>query len=420
VRRLRDCLAEQGGTAAILFGLAIVPILAFSGGVVDFARRADLRTEMQTASDSAALAAARVIQQGQLDRDADIEELRAEAEDAARALFLATVTANGGEAPPEPQIVITDSLVRVSADADIPTTFLNVLGIDTLEAVTMSEVGLPEPIIVEIALVLDYSGSMAESDKYIRMTNAATQFIGKVMEDRSDRTKIGIVPFSEFVRAQVPGSVIRDTAAGDANTMMTACLMNRDYPYSAADSTPSTGIAGSRWPAADPAGSECEEHADSGLLVQDLTTDFETLSDALAGMQPTGLTNIALAAEMGWHMLSPNRPFETARDYSDEDLRKVLILLTDGMQTVEALGPGGTSSTLEADEVTGEVCDGMDAAGIQVFTIAYDVSDPHVQDLLANCASSPSTFYDSQTPSGIDGVFEGIFEQIAESVWLSK
>jgi hypothetical protein len=252
------------------------------------------------------------------------------------------------------------------------------------------------------------------------MTDAATKFIGRVIKDRSDRTKIGIVPFSEYVRATVPGSVVRDTPAGDANTPMTVCLGNRDYPYSATDATPSTGIAGSRWPAADPAGAACEEHATNNLLVEDLTSDFGTLASALEAMRPTGLTNIALAAEMGWQMLSPNRPFETARDYSDEDLRKVMILLTDGMQTVPALGPGGTSSTLEADAVTSEVCDAMDDAGIRVFTIAYDISDPHVQELLENCASAPSTFFDSQTPSGVDGVFDDIFQQIAESVWLSK
>ena len=404
----------------MLFGLAIVPILAFSGGVVDFARRADLRTEMQTASDSAALAAARVMQDGLLARNPDVEALRTQARDAARALFLATVTANGGATLPDPVIEITDNVVRVSADADIDTTFLDVLGIDTLEATTFSEVGLPEPIIVEIALVLDYSGSMADNDKYIRMTDAATQFVTKVMQDRADRTKIGIVPFSEFVRANVPGSVVRDTPAGDANIPMTACLMNRDYPYSASDTTPSTGVAPSRWPAVDPAGAACQEHAANNLLVQDLTTDLGDLSAALQGMRPTGLTNIALAAEMGWHMLSPSRPFETARDYSDEDLHKVLILLTDGMQTVSAAGPSGETSTLAADEVTAELCDGMDAAGIRVFTIAYDIPDQRVQDLLANCASSPSAFFDSQAPGGIDNVFENIFEQIAESVWLSK
>ena len=112
----------------------------------------------------------------------------------------------------------------------------------------VSEVNLPDPILIEIALVLDYSGSMNDNGKYSRMTAAARQFIDKVAQDNGERTKIGIVPFSEYVLATLPGGMIRGTPVEDANTPMTVCLQNRDYPYSTEDATPTTTIDGSRWP----------------------------------------------------------------------------------------------------------------------------------------------------------------------------
>ena len=124
-----------------------------------------------------------------------------------------------------------------------------------------------------------------------------------------------------------------------------------------------------------------------GLQARDLTDDFTGLSNALAGMQPVGWTNISLAAEMGWHMLSPNEPFETARDYTDPYLRKIMILLTDGVQTIEAMGPTGDDLDRRRQPHDGGALRERQGDDISVFTIAYDVDDTAVYDLLSGCAS---------------------------------
>ena len=155
------------------------------------------------------------------------------------------------------------------------------------------------------------------------------------------------------------------------------------------------------------------------MTVRDLTSDFDALDNALAGMEPAGLTNIALAAEMGWHLLTPDAPFDTALPYSDMHVQKIMILLTDGMQTVSAEGPGGTS-TLAADDVTAEVCEGAKAEGVRIYTIAFDIDETRIQDLLRGCASSVGNYYDARESADIGGVFDSIFAQISESVWLSR
>lgn len=422
MRRLFNLWRDQRGNTAILFGLAVIPLLALGGGAVDFAQRARVRGEIQSAADTASLAAARLVQTSLLTRDNQSDDdwarIKTKADRMARNLLAAGI--KGTRGTPDFDIEVTEEGVTVAAHYEMRTSFLGVIGMNTLPANAFAEVNLPDAILIEVAMVLDYSGSMNDNGKYSRMTAAARQFIQKVSTDRGDRTKIGIVPFSEYVLARLPGGMIRGTPAGEANTPTTTCLLNRDYPYSATDSTPSSSIEGSRWPQVALSDPKCEDYEDGNLAVRDLTDDFDGLRDALDDMRPTGLTNIALAAEMGFHLLAPNRPFETARDFSDEKLQKVLILLTDGMQTVSAMGPGGAVSTLAADETTAEVCENAKAEKIRIFTIAYDISEERIRTLLSGCASSPGTYFEPNGVSGIDEVFNEIYAQISESAWLSK
>ncbi len=420
VKRPWECWRDERGNTAMIFGLALVPLLALGGGVVDIAQRARIHGEMQSGSDTAALAAARLVQIGHLKRQEDWDALRAQAQTQAENVIGAALQGFSGAGTPDIQITVDGTGVTISARYDMRTSFLGVIGVNTLPVRVLSAVALPDPILLEIALVLDYSGSMVHNDKYIRMRNAATAFIDKVAHDRGDRTKIGIVPFSKYVYAALPGSVIRGTTPAEAMLTMNTCIGNRGYPYAATDETPSSTIDASRWPQIDPASAECQAYAGKSLVVRDLTDDFAGLVDAINAMQPANLTNISLATEMGWHMLSPNVPFETARNYTDKDLRKILILLTDGVQTVAAEGPGGGTSVSDANETTAELCTNIKDTGIRLFTIAYDVDDTSVYSLLSGCASGPAEYHEVHDASDISDVFDAIYDQINESAWLSK
>lgn len=421
VKTFRDLWTDQGGSTAVMFGLAIVPLIALTGGAVDFSHRADVRSRVQSASDTAALAAARVMQNGQITKEMTgdkVKKLKKTAIEQAESIFLASLAGVREASTQKPRIRIENGTVTVSADIDVNTSFLRIVGIGKLPAPGLAEVKIPDPTLVEIAMVLDYSGSMGDNDKYVRMTTAAQAFIGRVGADRATTTKIGIVPFSEFVYASLPGGHIRDIAKGDAKQPVTACLLNRDYPDSVAGNTPRLGDPASRWPQADAAGESCQAHAAGNLLVRELSSDFVGLSDALGSMGPVGLTNIALAAEMGWHVLSQNEPFETGRDPADPIVRKVMILLTDGVQTVNAMGPNGGPSTLDADGATAELCQNAAKEKVRIFTIAYDIEDERVRDLLSGCATIGG-FHEAQGDD-ISEVFDTIYAQISESVWLSR
>ena len=442
MRRLFDFCRDERGNTMLIFGLAIVPLIALGGGVVDFAQRARVHGALQSASDTAALAAARIVSDGLLNRADDWDSVKAQAETTATNLLNASLSNLGGQGAPNVNIEVTQTAISIGAHYDMKTAFLGVIGLNTLPASTFAVVNVPDPILVEISMVLDYSLSMNQNSKYTRMTAAARDFIAKVNTNRSDRTKIGIIPFSEFVYANVADTDVRaaDTSGGHpwdggssfdgssswggggtapTGTATEKCLLNRDYPYSVTNETPN-GSTASKWQQADPNGDRCKAYDDGGLQVRDLTNDFTGLSNALAGMHPVGWTNIALAAEMGWHMLSPNEPFETARDFSDPYVRKILILLTDGVQTIEAMGPTSEVSIDGANRTTAELCENAKADGIAVYTIAYDVDDTSAYDLLSGCASGANAYFEVHDSSGIGAVFDAIYDQIAESAWLSR
>ena len=94
----------------MIFGLAVIPLLALGGGAVDFAQRARVKGEIQAAADTASLAAARIVQTGQLTRDANWEEnweeVRREAERTARRLLSAAIRNLGTQGIPDFDIEI--------------------------------------------------------------------------------------------------------------------------------------------------------------------------------------------------------------------------------------------------------------------------------------------------------------------------
>lgn len=166
-----------------------------------------------------------------------------------------------------------------------------------------------------------------------------------------------------------------------------------------------------------------------------LTTGKSTLLDAISAMKIKGDTNIALGLAWGWHAVSPGAPFADGVAYTDTKTRKYVVLMTDGANSsaysyssnqsyYSGIGfiwgnrIGTTSSdkarrTAAMDARTEQVCTNMKNAGIQVFTVRVEV-DEGTSDLLRNCASSPSMFYDVKNSSNLTAVFRSIGSAISE------
>ena len=130
-------------------------------------------------------------------------------------------------------------------------------------------------------------------------------------------------------------------------------------------------------------------------------------------MQPLGHTIISLGAEFGWNLLDPAQPFTEGAPYANKKNHKYLILLTDGMQTTPEWGSGGSRSVANAQANLATLCDGMAKAGITVFSVAYDVTDPAITTLLKKCGGDH--YYEPDvSESNITQVFTDITKEIGK------
>lgn len=396
---------NTAGAISPLFALAVVPVLLGVGVAADYARLVQARTELAAALDGAVLAAA----QSSLTSD----EARIEV---GKTYFAKNFTDEqfvGSEAT----ISITSGRVIARAQMDMQTSFMRLAGIDSMNLSGEAQARLPAAGDAELVLVLDYSGSMNSHGKYDRMAEAAIEMIESLEVAAEDvNFKVGLVPFSAMVRTSMSASYVNQSSSG---TTWTGCTQDRAYPYNTGVATPGTN-QDSKWGYIEGSGENngnygCSAYDNKHLTIRPLSTDLESVKDQLEAMRPLGNTNIALGAEFGWNLLDPALPFAEAAPYTDQNTRKYLVLLTDGVQTSKEWGNGNNRSVGNAQSNLLALCSGMRAKDITVFTIAYDITDPAVTNLLQSCA--PGRYFEpAVNGNDLSAVFSEITAQITDEV----
>ena len=171
-----------------------------------------------------------------------------------------------------------------------------------------------------------------------------------------------------------------------------------------------------------------------------LTNNMNAVENSINAMQADGYTHIPFGAVWGWRVLSPGEPFTQGAAYDDDEFEKVMILMTDGENTVPPQstmngsmytafgylrqGRLGTTSSIwsaqnELDEMLIEVCDSVKAQGIRIYTIGFQISTNNVLELLEDCATTPSMFYNSPSTGSLQTAFNSIATELA-NMHLSK
>lgn len=169
--------------------------------------------------------------------------------------------------------------------------------------------------------------------------------------------------------------------------------------------------------------------------LQPLTTSRATIDNQIDQMQANGMTNIHDGIMWGWRVLSPGSPFTEGRPYLTDDNRKVLIVMTDGMNTYttynnfnksmygsygyvskDHLGTTSSSNNTvhqKMNERTLEACAGVKGTEIYVYTVAFQVNDSDTLDLLRTCATRPDMAFRSESNSQLIAVFQQIAQDIS-------
>lgn len=413
IRRFRR---DRRGNVLMMFGLALVPLIGVVGVAVDYSRASNARQALNAAIDSAALMAARDAQKltdAQLTARINAwisDNLPA---DVKSQFTGATVT-----------IDRTARTIKIAAQANVPTTAARVLGSTQLPVGTVSQSTWGTNTI-ELALVLDNTGSMAQNGKMAALKQASLDLV-QIMKDatqQTDQIRISIVPFSTRVILDTSlknSSWLRwdqqqttcsnywpysCTTTTISKSNWQGCVTDRDKSYDVADDTPS-GSNAMMYPA-----DFCDMYSPSSQAkVLGLTSNWTTLNNQINSMQPTGATNITIGAVWGMATLSPSDPFTEAKPATTPQLKKYMILLTDGDNTKNRWDGDGSNSNPAVDARTTLACTNIKAAGISLYTIR--VMDGNAT-LLKNCATSPSMYYEVTAASQLSPIFKAIASEIS-------
>lgn len=401
MKRFKALLKDTSGNLTTFLSIAAVPIVLAAGSAIDYIRYADAKSDLQAALDGAALSAA--LPTGITD---------AERVQIANDYFNKNFAYAQVEQP-IPDVTISAASVKVTADFQLPTGLMQIAGITKMEYQGNAEVMRPFAGAAEVVLVLDYSGSMNKKNKYQDMRDAAMGMIGQLDASIADgKLKIGVVPFSAMVYTSMSKNYVTQYSA---SATWTGCTQDRAYPHNINVDTPTSDNA-TKWGYYDNTSENngsysCAAYDNKNLKIIPLTTNTSSVSSKISDMRPLGNTNISLATEFGWNLLDPQEPYTEGAAYSDELTRKFIIVLTDGVQTSKNYGADGTRSVANAQTNLLSLCSGMRDEGITVFTIAYDITDPAVTDLLEECA--PGRYYEPDAGgSEIEAVFDEITSQI--------
>jgi Mg-chelatase subunit ChlD len=319
---------------------------------------------------------------------------------------------------------IEDETVVAAANMNMATSFMKFAGFEAMKLSVGAEISIPGDKKAEIALVLDYSGSMSETIaggvKYVAMKNAAKDLISDLEAANPEKVKFALVPFSHHVYGTLPMSYILG-ASGSGDWL--GCTQDRKYPYNLTDATP-TADNNTKWgqpQAPVHAAWGCSGYASNNLLMVPLTDNFTYLKSRLDMMTTYAWTHIAVGVEFGFHMLSENNTLVDAASYDDEETKKFLVILTDGAQTEPAFGSGSTRTVAQGEANLEALCTNAKAKGITVITIAYDLDDNATTNRLKNCATDPvSNFFVATDTAAVASAFDNIKTIITAEVFISK
>ena len=133
-------------------------------------------------------------------------------------------------------------------------------------------------------------------------------------------------------------------------------------------------------------------------LVQ-MTNQQSAPIPSIASFTASENTCVPAGLSVGWHVLTPRIPFVEATPAStDPAPRRALVLMPDGENTVSLTSKGplhNGSSRAVADTLTKQLCTNIKADGVEVYTVAFEIKDVASKDMIRECASSSTNYFDA-------------------------
>jgi Flp pilus assembly protein TadG len=403
---LRKFSAERSANIAPIFALALLPLMASAGAAVDYSRHSNAEARLQSTSDTIALLISKELENG-----APPERIEAQM----NAMFAAALGSKDiSEWSATYSYDPVNATVVVSANARLKTSLMAVAGFDTM-AITTQSTAVNGSDHIEIALVLDNTGSMSSNGKLTQLKSAASAMIDELAQTQSGKfgkAWVSIVPFGVPVNVGVAHdkaawlgpekTTTKCSGSGSSRVCTTTtltwngCVGDRVSPHTTSNALPTGGST--LYP---------RYYGTCALsTITPLTNDLSAASARINAMVASGNTNIPVGLMWGWNMLTPSAPLSTAQTNTQANkVLRYMILLTDGDNTQNTIG----SSVSMIDSLTETTCSEIKKTGVTVFSIR--VIDGNAS-LLRKCASATNYYFDVSDPTTLKSVFQQILSNI--------
>ncbi|MCK1718113.1 pilus assembly protein [Bradyrhizobium sp. 141] len=426
-RRLARFAAAEQGNIAMIFAIALVPVLSLVGAAVDYSRAVQARTSMQAALDSAALMLSKDLSSGTI----TTSQISTKAQAYFNALFTGTATL------PSVSVAATytastsmGSTIQLTGTGTYTTSFMKIAGFPTLGIGTTSTSAWGN-VRMRVALVLDNTGSMAQDGKMPAMQTAAKNLVDQLsaLAKADGDVYISIVPFAkdvnvgasnynkdwiDFSEWDAANGSWTCTAGNNWNcnnwkwapanhSTWTGCVVDRDQDYDTKNTSPASGNVGTLFPAEQY--SYCNSGSSSYLQpIMPLSYDWSALKSRIDAMKPTGNTNQGIGLAWGWMTLSTGNPMNAPAKDANYPYKDAIVLLSDGLNTQNRW----YSNASQIDTRQKKLCDNAKAENITIYTVQVNTGSDPTSSVLQYCASSTDKFYLVTSASQTVSVFKDI------------
>jgi Flp pilus assembly protein TadG len=442
-RLLKRFVRDERGVTLPMIGIAFTALVGSVGVAIDSGRAQLVQSKLSAALDAAGLAAGATV---------NTTNMTAEVNKYLHANFPTDYI--GAEIK---NIVVTVSddktTVDLSADAEVETTFMNIMGFDkvTVHAesqITRSNKGL------ELVMVLDNTGSMSGDMTSLR--SAANEMVNILYGGRStvDDLWIGLVPFSQAVNIGTSRSGWLDTTYGATLNWgpgsWGGCVDARWTGRDVTDDPPSVerfrayywqDDSNNDWIRSNgtyrtPLTTSRGPNKNCPNAVTPMTANKSTITAGINAMTAVGNTHINEGAAWGWRMISPRwrglwggemDANSLPLDYNTPLMNKAVVIMTDGDNVMSSnvrsaygyLSEGRLGSTSASvaeaalDAKLSTICTAMKNQNIFVYTIAFRNPGTTIRNLLQNCATQPDYYFNSSTTTDLQNAFRAIGDSLA-------
>ncbi|HEV7415137.1 MAG TPA: pilus assembly protein [Tianweitania sediminis] len=431
--------AHKGGTFAVAFAGASAMLLLSLGYAVNVGQIYTAKSALLASLDTAVTSTARGITLGDTTKE--------EAPDLIRA-FLTTNAQNSmlrGRDVQLTNLTIDDTARTVSATATVDLAMLfPVFQSGNTQHIEVSSAAVYSDKKIEVVMMLDVTGSMAEKNKLrdlkVAASNAVDTFFS-MQDKKKERIRMAMVPYSTAVNAGrlAPSSVFVERSLGDrrgapsnraprlvSNTASEGtCATERKGHYALSDVGPDVAMVNRDFFSKSRAGAECPS-----VAIVPLTTDSASLKKTIRKFEAAGTTAGHIGIQWSWYLLSSKwnsvlLPPAQPSAYDTKKTGKIAILMTDGLFNVEYSGAKedddvfvdnpNSGPARRSKQTAKALCAAMKEQGIEIFTIGFALTSD-AKDTLRDCASADSGktrhYFEAANGQELDDAFQTIARNV--------